>query len=335
MGADASLATNKQIDLYLSVTATTSTSITYKISTISPTSFFLTSIVVGCYIYNYNELNGNNRVGRFLWGSFGSVNNVAALSFTDSNKWVRTSNTMLGTNSYHIANQNFLQIKCTITPNTTVSATSSYSFNYMEFNYLILSFVYCNPASTPYLMVSTSTCYDACPIRYYPNTYSECTPCSDYRCYNCHANGSCSQCSAAVDFRVINAATLTCDPMTGYYDNGASSQALICNAANCLTCTSNTYCLTCASGKYLTASNTCAACVTPCATCTSASACQSCVTYYYLSGSTCTINCTITNCITCAVVSSSLSCSSCVTGYYYTTGTACNSRCGDSIKVTG
>lgn len=172
VGVDAVLATNKQIDLYLSVTTPTATSILFKISTISPTAFFLNSVVVGAYIYNYNELNGYNRVGKLTSGSFGTVNNVAGLKYTDSTQSVTSYNSILGTASFHIANQNYLHIQCNISPNNVISASTNYSFNYMEFNYMIMTFVYCNPASTPYLMVSTSTCYDACPIRYYANGYN-------------------------------------------------------------------------------------------------------------------------------------------------------------------
>ena len=172
VGVDAVLATNKQIDLYLAVTTPTATSITFKISTISPTAFYLNNVVVGAFVYNYNELNAYNRVGRLTWGSFGTVNNVAGLKYTDCTQSVQHYKTMLGTNSYHIANQNYLHIQSNISPNNVISASTNYSFNYMEFNYMIMNFVYCNPASTPYLMVSTSTCYDACPIRYYTNNYN-------------------------------------------------------------------------------------------------------------------------------------------------------------------
>lgn len=121
--------------------------------------------------------------------------------------------------------------------------------------------------------------------------------------------------------------------MSGYYDNGVSSQAIACTPANCVTCTSSTYCLSCASAKYLTATNTCGSCMSNCLNCTLATDCQLCATFYYLNGGSCSINCTITNCITCAVVSSALSCSTCVNGYSYISSQS-STVCGDGIRIT-
>lgn len=136
VGVDASLASNKQVDIYVSATALTATTINFKVSTISPVSFYLTSVIIGAYIFNYDELNNNNRVGRFNTGNFGSVGTASALTYTDSSGFVRTTNTILGTNTYHIVNQNYLHIKCVISPNNVISATTNYSFSYMAFNYL-------------------------------------------------------------------------------------------------------------------------------------------------------------------------------------------------------
>ena len=80
VGVDASLASNKQVDIYVSATALTSTTINFKVSTISPVSFYLTSVIIGAYIFNYDELNNNNRVGRFNTGNFGSVGTASALT---------------------------------------------------------------------------------------------------------------------------------------------------------------------------------------------------------------------------------------------------------------
>ena len=136
VGVDASLSSNKQVDIYVSATALTTTTINFKVSTISPVTFYLTSVIIGAYMFNYDELNNNNRVGRFNTGNFGSVGSASALTYTDSSGFVRTTNTILGTNTYHIVNQNYLHIKGVISPNNVISATTNYSFSYMAFNYL-------------------------------------------------------------------------------------------------------------------------------------------------------------------------------------------------------
>lgn len=332
VGVDASLASNKEVDLYVSATAVTTTTINFKVSTISPTSFYLTSIIIGAYIFNYNELNNNNRVGRFNTGSFGSVGVTSQLTYTDSSNFVRSTNTILGTNTYHIVNQNYLHIKCTITPNNIISATTNYSFSYMAFNFLEINFVYCNPVSNPYLDVSSKLCYTTCPTRYYANIYQECTACSNYDCQTCDNSGACLTCSSTQDYRQLDSATKRCLPISGYYDNGVSV-AVACNPSNCLTCTSSTYCLSCAAGKYLTATNTCAACLSNCIQCTTSSNCQQCATYYSFSGGACIVTCNISNCATCAVVGGSVTCSACSQGYQLS-GSTCNPKCGDGLKLS-
>jgi hypothetical protein len=52
LGVDASLSTNNQIDLYPSASVTGTTSISYVIQTISPVTFYLSSIVIMAFIYN-------------------------------------------------------------------------------------------------------------------------------------------------------------------------------------------------------------------------------------------------------------------------------------------
>ena len=46
LGVEATLAPNNQIDLYPTVTVVSSSSISYKIQTISPTIFYLQSVLV-------------------------------------------------------------------------------------------------------------------------------------------------------------------------------------------------------------------------------------------------------------------------------------------------
>jgi hypothetical protein len=173
--------------------------------------------------------------------------------------------------------------------------------------------------------VSSSTCYDLCPVRYSTDTYYyECNACPTYDCYSCGTNGLCTQCSAAVDFRVMNAVTTRCDAMSGYYDNGVS-QAVACNTSACLTCSSATFCLSCNMGTYLSGSNTCVACSQYCLNCTNALSCVQCNTGYSYSASngSCYLNCsTIQYCSTCSYTSQ-LNCLSCSEGTYLTGSNTC------------
>lgn len=172
VGIDATLAANKDIDLYLIISAPTSTIINFKISTIATTSFFVTTVVVGGLLFNYNELLALPRSAKFTVGSISSVNNANTLSYSDSGNIVRSYNSIIGMYSHHITNQANLQSKLTITPSTSITAASTYSFSYFALNYLILQFIYC-PAPTNYLLVATAQCYDVCPVRYYQNaTYN-------------------------------------------------------------------------------------------------------------------------------------------------------------------
>jgi hypothetical protein len=321
VGMDASLSANKEIDLYVAVTAPSTTSITYKVSTISVVSFYLTSVIVGAFLFNYNELNAGTRPARITLGSISSVNGANTLSYTDSGNIVRSYNTIMGMFSHHITSQANWQEKCTITPSTSITASSSYAFSYFALAYLIFQFPAC-PTATPLLYVSTLTCYNVCPIRYVANyTYNECDACPTYDCYTCYLNGSCATCSAAADFRSLNTTTMRCVALSGYYDNGINSVAVSCVAANCLTCTSATFCLSCASGKYLTASNTCLSCIANCLSCTTGTDCQTCSTFRYYSSGTCVLNCSsISNCSTCSYTTS-LSCTTCNAGYLLTNNT--------------
>lgn len=233
--------------------------------------------------------------------------------------------------SFWIKGDNFFNYVTLTTASVSISATSTNAWKSFAFDYNVFKFWYC-PDTTPYLMVSTTICYDLCPIRYASNTSDfQCDKCPTVDCYYCGNNGKCIQCSASVDFRVMNNVTMRCDPLPGYYESGVSA-ANPCVAANCLTCTSTTYCLTCANGKYLTGSHTCAACMANCLSCTSATVCVQCATYYVFSVNACVPNCSnVTNCLTCTV-SSGIVCSTCVTGYTLASN-VCNTVCGDSILV--
>jgi cysteine-rich repeat protein len=181
-------------------------------------------------------------------------------------------------------------------------------------------------------MVAASTCYDICPVRYASNASDyQCDACPTYDCYYCGVNGKCTDCSATVDFRVMDSATMRCLPLPGYYDNGVS-QAVPCVAANCLTCTTSTKCLSCYTGKYLSGTS-CLTCMANCANCTTATTCITCNPYYVFTSGTCVANCSnVTYCATCTV-SSGIVCSACSTGYSLVGG-ICMEVCGDGMLVT-
>lgn len=163
------------------------------------------------------------------------------------------------------------------------------------------------------------------------NTF-KCTACPTSDCYYCGVNGKCTECSAAVDFRQMNNATMRCVPLPGYYESGVS-QAAPCVPGNCLTCTSATNCLSCYAGKFLSGT-ACLVCMPNCANCTAASTCTACDPYYVFTGSACAPNCSeITACSSCTVGGSGVDCSACTTGYTLASN-ACSAVCGDGIRVS-
>lgn len=116
------------------------------------------------FIYDNTELQSLNRNALLTVSNVWNTN-TNSLSATDSSSSVRSFNTLVGILGFHIANIGYLQFTLTITPNNAMGLSTTYSFNYISFNYLIARFTYCAPA-TPYLIVSTRLCYDVCPIRY-------------------------------------------------------------------------------------------------------------------------------------------------------------------------
>ena len=119
-----------------------------------------------------------NRNALITLGSFGNTN-IAGLTATDATNSVRSYNTIIGLIGFHIVSLGYLQFTTTINPNNVMQFASSYTFSYVNFNYLIAQFVACG-ASTPYLEVSSRTCYDVCPIPYSTDSnYYECTICGD------------------------------------------------------------------------------------------------------------------------------------------------------------
>ena len=179
VGVDAMLSTSSEIDLYATASLASNTSITFKISTISPTSFYLTSVVIHVFIYDAALLLAAARPAIF---STAEVNNLNSYS----NASVQTYNTINSIRTYHVAGDNFLNYSYSlISPAQSITVITSNTFLWVGFSYLILQFIACS-SSEPYLMLSTSLstaiCYDLVPIRYYANNYNELQSCL-YDCY--------------------------------------------------------------------------------------------------------------------------------------------------------
>ena len=100
VGVDISMSGNNQYDLYAAASLSNTTSITFRISTISPTAFFITSVIIEVFIFN-SSLSSNPRYATF---SIGEVNNLN--SYT--NGAITTDNTIYGIRTFSTANQNFL-----------------------------------------------------------------------------------------------------------------------------------------------------------------------------------------------------------------------------------
>ena len=182
LGVDATLAANNQIDLYPSASITAVTSITYLIQTISPVQFYLANIVMMAFIYDASELQSLTRSARLTVAAFGSTN-TASLTTTEPTNSIRSYNTIIGIVGFHIVSLGYLQFTTTITPNNVMKFISSYTFSYVNFNYLFAIFDDC-VTPTPYLDSVGNLCYDVCPVRYSTDSnYYECTICPTYDCY--------------------------------------------------------------------------------------------------------------------------------------------------------
>ena len=109
LGADASL-TNNQIDLYATASLASTTSITFKISTISPSIYYLTSVVISVFIYDEAILQAAARTAQF---STAEINNLNSYS----NTAIQTYNTIYSIRTYHISGNTFLNYSWSISSN--------------------------------------------------------------------------------------------------------------------------------------------------------------------------------------------------------------------------
>jgi len=148
----------------VAVTVPTTTSINFRFSTISNLAFQLHSCLLGAYIYNTGDNSYTLRSASFVSGSF---NNFGGSPY--SNSKITTTNTILGTQSYHITNQAAYQYSLTISSGQ-IAASTNRTVSYMQFSYLILTFAQC-PTGNSYLSLVDNTCYSSCPIRTSTNIY--------------------------------------------------------------------------------------------------------------------------------------------------------------------
>ena len=165
-------------------------------------------------------------------------------------------------------------------------------------------------------MVATDTCYDICPIRYYQDTTvpNTCQLCINYDCKKCSSTGDCTSCSSTSDFRSLNSGTKRCDPLIGYYDDGASNPiAQPCNN-NCKACINTAVeCTSCKSGFLLNGgTKICEACPNNCDICSTTAICTTCKIGFLRNVGTnlceaCPVYCNI--CSTTSI------CTSCTQGY--------------------
>lgn len=131
----------------------------------------------------------------------------------------------------------------------------SMSFKFISDNYLSLvagtgltlttQVMYIQTYYCPYLTLllsGESKCYDICPQRYIANTTSLICMTCPYDCYQCSLSGTCTACSAAIDYRQLNSSSGRCVAMDGYYDDGINSTAQPCSS-DCLHCINESICL--------------------------------------------------------------------------------------------
>lgn len=81
----------------------TTTDIQFKISTISPTSFYLSSVIIEVFIFNSTLLVADSRTARF---TFGERDKTTGLFYT--NTAMKSYNTIYGFRTYHTVNENYL-----------------------------------------------------------------------------------------------------------------------------------------------------------------------------------------------------------------------------------
>ena len=110
--------------------------------------------------------------------------------------------------------------------------------------------------------MNTSVCTQCVGATYQSLNKTVCLPCDNYDCGTCDASGNCTSCNSSSN-RYMDNTTSRCIPIDGYYDDGASFNAQLCDLT-CMTCSNGTNmnCLTCDTNNSYVLNNT------QCLTCT-------------------------------------------------------------------
>ena len=72
---------------------------------------------------------------------------------THTSTSVQSYNTLVGKVSYHITNQAFYQYAINIQPSTSIAITTNVTVDYLQYDYLLLTFAKC-PVATSWLAIS-------------------------------------------------------------------------------------------------------------------------------------------------------------------------------------
>jgi len=204
----------------------------------------------------------------------------------------------------------------------------------------------------PGFTLSGVLCLSQCNPRFYmANQTSGCLTCP-YDCYTCDNNSNCLTCNNTSDFRVLNAITSRCVPMSGYFDQKVAVAAKC--PLNCSSCQSNSSCLACSTGylgpnqlcgdcpsRYLSnnLTKTCVICPYDCFICDTNKNCLSCnsadqrvlsstrclpIQGYYDDGMNSLAPKCQSGCFSCV---SAMNCTVCNSGYFLSTVNQCITSC--------
>jgi hypothetical protein len=120
--------------------------------------------VIGAYLFNANELSMGPRKASF---SVTMLSSTTTLSSTASS--IRTFNTLVGIQSYHITNKNYFQFAISINQ-ASISISNNVSALYMQYDFLLTNFIAC-PSAEPYINIAANLCYSVCPSRTYTDDF--------------------------------------------------------------------------------------------------------------------------------------------------------------------
>lgn len=114
------MSTNNEYDLYATAYLLNTTYMNFKVSTTSPTPFYLTGVIIQVLIFN-STLTTAERSASF---TIGDVSSLSAYSDTA----MQSYNTIYGIRNFHSANQDFLNYQWDLTGNSlTVTSDNTFS----------------------------------------------------------------------------------------------------------------------------------------------------------------------------------------------------------------